>query len=389
MTEQDNRRIKAALDSCLSGVDALPSMRSDILRAAKGEKKVKRSLSKGLVLALVLILMMSSVAVAAGLGMFGQIGQQEHSDSRLPGLENVSTVLEKSFDVGGGVTVTVHQAYYDGSRVFISYSVAGPYDVLETGTGDPGIVNYDWEEKGVIFREQWFVEGPNGQALMSWLDGSEPRWAKRTVVSVHDGMQIGDEYLDIIGGEYYWLEDGTLMSWKECIVPEELAADEVTCSIGVFGGATTYYQTAEALYTSHESLLKTTWHDFTVKKTEARASFFGAVETADWSAKASLTASAIDVKGEILVKGPEGWTEIWTSWENPGKLDYINDWVLYIDGVKAEGHNLDGGVNAREDGTICFTLCYKLDSLTADMKLVPKYRYAGEKPEEAIVLAVK
>ena len=120
MTEQESRRIKAALDDCLSGVDALPSVRPDILRAVKGEKKVKRNLSKGLVLALVLILMMSSVAVAAGLGMFGRIGQQEHSDFRLPGLENVSTVLEKVFDVGGGVTVTVHQAYYDGSRVFIS-----------------------------------------------------------------------------------------------------------------------------------------------------------------------------------------------------------------------------------------------------------------------------
>ena len=69
MTEQENRTIREALSSCLSGVDALPSMRSDILRAVKGEKKVKRKLSKGLVLALVLILMMSSVAVAAGLGM--------------------------------------------------------------------------------------------------------------------------------------------------------------------------------------------------------------------------------------------------------------------------------------------------------------------------------
>ena len=52
MTEQENRKIREALTSCLSGVDALPSMRSDILRAAKGEQKVKRNLSKGLVLAL-------------------------------------------------------------------------------------------------------------------------------------------------------------------------------------------------------------------------------------------------------------------------------------------------------------------------------------------------
>ena len=44
MTEQESRRIKAALDDCLSGVYALPSMRADILRAAKGEMKVKKKL---------------------------------------------------------------------------------------------------------------------------------------------------------------------------------------------------------------------------------------------------------------------------------------------------------------------------------------------------------
>ena len=35
MTEQDKRKIREAMTSCLSGVDALPSMRADILRAAK------------------------------------------------------------------------------------------------------------------------------------------------------------------------------------------------------------------------------------------------------------------------------------------------------------------------------------------------------------------
>lgn len=386
MTEQDKRKIREAMTSCLSGVDALPSMRADILRAAKGEKKVKRSLSKGLVLALVLILMMSSVAVAAGLGLFGQIGQQEHSDSRLPGLENVSTVLNKAFDVGGGVTVTVHQAYYDGSRVFISYSVTGPYDVLETGTGKPDLVNYDQKYDGVTFADMWYVEGPNGQALMSWLDGSEPRWAKTTSVNVHDGLQIGDEYLDIIGGEYYWLEDGTLMSWKECIVPEELAADEVTFSIGVFTTGSAYYQTAEALYTFGVDRGETTWHDFTVKKTEASAALSGMGQTTNWSAEANLIASAIDVKGEVILECPKAWSDLWQTWENPDKTDYIHDWTLYVNGAEVDGYNLNGGVNVLADGKLRFTICYKLDSLTADMKLVPIYCYAGNKVEEAIPL---
>ena len=384
MTEQESRRIKAALDDCLSGVDALPSVRPDILRAVKGEKKVKRNLSKGLVLALVLILMMSSVAVAAGLGLFGQLSQREHSDSRLNGLENVSTVLEKVFDVGGGVTVTVHQAYYDGSRVFISYSVAGPHDVLETGTGKPDLVNYDQKYDGVTFADMWYVEGPNGQALMSWLDGSEPRWAKTTSVNVHDGLQIGETYLDIIGGEYYYLEDGTLMSWKECIVPEELAGDEVTFSIGVFTTGSAYYQTAEALYTFGTERGETTWHDFTVKKAAPGVALTGTAQTADWTATADLIASAIDVKGTVTLQCPESWVTVLDSWENPDKVDYIQYWALYIDGKPVDGYNLDACIYGKEPLT--FGICYKLDALSEDMKLVPEYRYAGEKLDEAIVL---
>ena len=386
MTEQESRRIKAALDDCLSGVDALPSVRPDILRAVKGEKKVKRNLSKGLVLALVLILMMSSVAVAAGLGMFGRIGQQEHSDFRLPGLENVSTVLEKVFDVGGGVTVTVHQAYYDGSRVFISYSVAGPHDVLETATGKPDLVNYDQKYDGVTFADMWYVEGPNGQALMSWLDGSEPRWAKTTSVNVHDGLQIGETYLDIIGGEFYYLEDGTMTSWKECEVPAELAADEVTFSIGVFTTGNAYYQTADALYTFDVDRGATIWYDFTVKKADPGVPLTGTVHNTAWTATAELVASAVDVKGTVTLQCPASWVTALDSWENPDKVDYIQYWALYVDGKPVDGYNLHACIYGKEPLT--FGICYKLDALSKDMKLVPEYRYAGVKPEEAIILTV-
>ena len=387
MMEQDKQKVRAAIADCLSGVEALPSMRADILRAAKGEKKVKRKMNMGLVLALILVLLSTTVAVAAELGLFGQIGQQEHADGRLPKLEQVSAVMDKAFDVGNGVTVTVHQAYYDGSRVFISYSVSGSHDVLETGTGKPDLANYDQKYDGVIFSEMYFVEGPNGQALISWLDGSEPRWAKTTSVNVHDGLQIGDEYLDIIGGEFYYLEDGTLMSWKECEVPAELAADEVTFSIGVFTTGSTYYQTAEALYTFGTERGETTWHDFTVKKTEASTPLTGFSSGDGWHAKAKLTASAIDVKGEIAVKCPESWVEYWETWDAPKDVDCITDWMLYVDDQKAADWCVEG-VSPSCDTQLIFRISCKLDAITPDMKLVPKYRYSGEKPEEAIVLTV-
>ncbi len=60
-----NNPIRAAIDECLSGVDALPSLRGEVLSQTRGEKKVKKRLSVGLVLTIVLVLIaVSALAVA-------------------------------------------------------------------------------------------------------------------------------------------------------------------------------------------------------------------------------------------------------------------------------------------------------------------------------------
>lgn len=325
MTEQDTQKIRAAIADCLSGLDTLPSQRAEILRAAKGETKMKRKMHLGLMLALILALLTTGIAVADALGLFGQLSQQQHADARLTGLEHVSIAVDKDFYIGSDVTLTVNQAYYDGSRVFISYTLEGNYQ----GEG----------------------------------------------IEVHDGMQIGEHYIDIIGGECYDTEDGQRIGWKECVIPAELAGDEVTFSIGTF--------------TVGRVLETTAWHDFTVQKTIAEAAWTGDVRTDVWTARAQVTASAIDVKGEIIQDCPKAWSDLWATWENPEKIDYINDWKLYVDGVRVEGHNLDGGVGVLADGQLRYTLCYKLDNPSADLKLVPVYVHAGEKPEEAIVLTLR
>lgn len=393
-----NQAVHAALDDCLSGVEALPSRRDSILRAAKGEQKVKRKIHLGLVLAIVLMMTMGSVALAAGLGLFGQLGQREDADTRLPALETVSTVMDKTFTTPEGVTVTIQQAYYDGTRVFISYVVEGPYDQITLGEGTPDIVNWDWEEPGetygnlygygVAYRDKGVDESNDTRhQIADYLDGSTPRWAERTYVNVHDGLNIGDEYADIIGGNTYPTEDGKLVGWKECVVPPELAADEVTFTLGTFTSHVTYYQTEDALYTSFGDRAETTWHPFTVKKdASAGTKLSGSAKGVDWQATAELTASAIDVKGEVRVVCPESWHRIWETWENPDKIDTIQDWVLYVAGKPVEGYNLDGGIGGMGGDALVYGVCYRLDSLTEDLRLVPVYGYSGAHVEEGIVL---
>ena len=391
MTELERRNIQEAMASCLSGVDTLPSMRAEILRAAKGEKKMKYHLNKGLVLALILMLMMSSVAVAAGLGLFGQLSQQENADIRLPALDAASTPMEKVFTTPEGVTVTINQAYYDGSRVFVSYAVSGPTKFADLGEGKPDIVNYDWHKPGILYANEIHDASEAGQQLAAWLDGSAPRWGKMTSVYVSDNMDMADgTNLNIIGGggDDIYLEDGSYINWKECEVPADKAADEITVCLCVYTNERTYYQTSDGLYCSFGGITQRNAFPVTIKKS-AVTEMTGSGKGVNWAAEATLTLSAVDLKGEIVVQGPEGWTDIWTSWENPNKLDYINDWTLYVDGMKSESYNLDGSVWTLEDGKVAFGVCYQLDSTGAEIKLVPVYRYAGERLDEAIVLTTK
>ena len=391
MTEQENRKIKEAMTSCLSGVDALPSRRGEILRAAKGEMNVKRKMNLGLVVALILVLLSTTVAVAAELGLFGLLSQQENTDVRLPALDNAATPVGQVFTTPEGVTVTINQAYYDGNRVFVSYAVAGPTKFAELGEGAPDIVNYDWEKPGVTYANEIFDSSEVGQQLAAWLDGSAERWGKISTVYISDNMEMADGTdMNIIGGgdEDIYQADGSYINWKECEVPADKAADEITVCLSVFTNERTYYQTQDSLCYSYGGITQRSQFPITIRKAAVQE-MTGTGKGADWTAEAQLTLSAVDLKGEIIVEGPEGWTDIWTSWENPGQLDYINDWRLYVDGVKADGDNLDGSVWTLEDGKVAFGVCYKLDSTGAEIKLAPVYRYAGEVLDEAIVLTTK
>ena len=68
--------VRAALDDCLSGIDAMPSLRYDIMQKVRGETVVKKKLSVGFVLAMVLVLIVMG-AIAAVLLTGREFVEQE------------------------------------------------------------------------------------------------------------------------------------------------------------------------------------------------------------------------------------------------------------------------------------------------------------------------
>ncbi len=389
MKDVTNQAVRAAIDDCLSGVESMPSVRAQVLNQVRGEVKVKKKLSVGIVFAMLLTVLMAGAALAAGLGLFGQIGERENSDARLPALERVAESVGASFTTDDGVTITIDQAYYDGNRVFISYTKTGPFDLLSMGEGIPeNLGECDWALPGEKFGDSLGIDGPDHQLMVAHLDGSAPRWAKRIYVSTHDGLRSGDTDLEIIGGETYLTEDGTLVGWKECVVPEEIAAEELVVSIGTFTTATTYYQDETGLYLYYGDCPAAVWHPFTVKKdTTGGQQLVGESAGEGWTAQATLTASAIDIKGELILSCPQDWVEIERTWENPKGLNYIGEWHVYMDGVRDK----DGGVewvSSGVDGQLTFGLCCKVDAAVKTIRLVPVYSKTGESMAEAITLKI-
>lgn len=389
MKNVTNQAVRAAIDDCLSGVESMPSVRVQVLNQVRGEVKVKKKLSLGIVFAMLLTVLMAGAALAAGLGLFGQIGERENSDARLPALERVAESVGASFTTDDGVTITIDQAYYDGSRVFISYTKTGPFDLLSMGEGMPeNLGECDWALPGEKFGDSLGIDGPDHQLMVAHLDGSAPRWAKRIYVSTHDGLRSGDTDLEIIGGETYLTEDGTLVGWKECVVPEEVAAEELVVSIGTFTTTTTYYQDETGLYLYYGDRPAAVWHPFTVRKdTTGGQQLVGESAGEGWTAQATLTASAIDIKGELVLSCPQDWVEIERTWENSKGLNYIGEWHVYMDGVRDK----DGGVewvSSGVDGQLTFGLCCKVDAAVKTIQLVPVYSKTGENMAEAITLKI-
>ena len=126
-----------------------------------------------LIFAVSLLMLSVSAAEEAEAGLFGELIATDYSDERLAALDAAAEKVSVS-QTAGSATVEVSQAYYEGNRVFISYTVSGPAEVL-------------------------------------------------------DGLELENgSYADIIAGGEAPQENGPAIGWKECVVPEDETADPQT-----------------------------------------------------------------------------------------------------------------------------------------------------------------
>ncbi|MBQ8082129.1 MAG: DUF4179 domain-containing protein [Clostridia bacterium] len=393
---KDQERIRQAIDHTLAGMQGDPWLAGKILRDATEEKPImKRKLTFGLIMAIILILTLGT-ALAASLGLFGQLGQRhEWSDARLPDLDQVSDTVNLSYTTAGGNTVTIHQAYYDGARVFVSYSIEGNPIKLTLNEGRAGLERWHSETPAAEFWDSTGSEYSYWQPMREWLTSGTERNAVVESLSAHDGLFLmkgdwfdPDIYLDIYYGDSEETADGSIVGWKECHVPEELqGAEELNVALVIFGSTSVYEhadQTVRTFYQREQEFPI----PFTVKKANDSRPMSGQFEASDYQTQAQMTWSRIDLSGTVTLACPGAWLPYY-DWSGDGPddaLDAIDGFRLYSDGKPLENSGRGEEGMSWEDGKIIFHLLYRHGGVDRALSLVPVYRLTGEHPDEGLPL---
>ena len=270
---------------------------------------------KIMVLLLAASLLAFSAPAAFASGLFSEMADTEYSDERLPLLDQVAETVSKSL-TESSVTVEISQARYEGNRVYISYRASSR--ILE-----------------------------------------------------QDGLNLEDgAYADIIAGGSIQKEDGSVVGWKECIVPEDETAD---------------MQTFFLVYSIPESNGKYML-GITLKHHEYDQFLQGTSPAAGYQARAILYEGKIDLKGTVVLTSPEQAAS-WLAWqegEESTGTDVISCWNLYQNG-ELVSCDLYGASEVLTDGVAFSVMFPYIEDLTG-LALVPEYSGAGEKPDEAIIL---
>ena len=383
---EEQEKVQKAMNAALSGLREDPFLAGRVLANAKGEKPMKKKLSFSIVTAVVLIVLSISVALAAGLRLFGELSGTYAGDPRLTALEQIAVPVGLEWTTEDGITVQIEQAYYEGSRVFISYRVSGNWNATVLHEGTPDIVNFDDVEENFIAAENMMSDIPERNAALQQMDGSQPIWLECRDANLHDGLFLADgTYLDIIGGDGIVQEDGSWIGWKECEIPEERIADTLEFKAVLYRVSSVLYQKGTTYATSYEQG-ESTDLPFTLTRNKNFIGLSGTSSGENWQAEASLLMGQIDLRGSIFVTCPESWIAYWNSWDDVSAEDgMITDWHLY------RGSELinDCGVEAiwcNEENQLVFEVVFPRMGSRQGLTLVPVYADETKDPDHAIPL---
>ena len=273
--------------------------------------------------------------------------------------------------------------------MFISYRMSGDWisTVLHEGTPDGGIT-WDWVEENMIAAQTMTSDEPVRQQAILQLDGQSQRWIDSTEKGLLDGLSLVDgTYLDIIGGDSIIQDDGSVIGWKECEIPDDCLEETLTFQARLYRNHSIMYQDGTTYRQSTERGEMTTF-ELTLTQNTDLTRLKGSGSGSNYTAVAELTAGHIDLRGTITVTCPDTWIQVWNTWENPDHIDMIEDWFLYFNDEVISENGLQG-VGLSGENRLVFEVMFDAVNDLTGITLVPVYQNRQPHIEEAIILNIE
>lgn len=371
-----SRSVREQIDNGLSGVRMSPEMKARVLsRAMKGEKRMKRKLSTGLVIAVAMALLLTGTALAAAQNIFGRFAENRRESASIErNLEIASQNANVKKSVAG-LELAVNQTFYDGETLTLAYTTpATIYEDWQPGETERAAM----QEAGKM---PWWAEGKlsPGKGLLY------------THAVIGDGCELLDgTYINPSVGDSQTMKDGSTISWIQFETPLPEAArgrDELGIRLDLLGfKAAAYMDEAGKIYTLPDERPSEKL-ELTVPRTVGTVASELEQMMDGYTAKLSVTVGRgmnTLVRATITLEGvPREWEQIVIAMKDEG--DAIVDYALYIDGEQAPP--FEGGIRWAGENKIEFTFSYT-QTAGREYRFVPTYTKSGEKPDEALVIVL-
>lgn len=250
---QENDRLRHAIDTTLSGLAEDPWLAQRVLSKAKGEEKVKKKLSIGFILAMVVVLAAVSAAIAATVNLFEKLGQFEPRFAEIAPKATLQAAAPVTTDSAetGPVTAAITNAYYDGDALLIGYTVQSQ-TVYERFTPTVDQLAQMQQADAEMAEESANITENYAAELMQAQQNGTPWGIVRYSISVSDHTYINGT---VDAGPWVETEDEAQPGYFAAIrdiedLPEEVRGlDALNISIAVhqnalytyFDGKTYYY----------------------------------------------------------------------------------------------------------------------------------------------------
>ena len=337
MKRESEWNIRQEIDEALSFLDERPSLYPAIMRRIAEEKRARRRVPVTLAFAILMTLVLGGMAVAAGLGLFGQLRErkvEEMSFNRLGLLEDAAVVMGETRRVivpvqngaakpetardqvllsqqGREYELTIDQVYCDGRKLYYAYTLRMAGERLSLHAGKAiGFEGWDEAYPGERFVDVFDtgLGDAENQCAGDWLDGHKHGYVVRHNAFVGDGAKLpdGTEMNPIDSGSEQ-VDADTMTAYYEVALPEGYVAGEmVEFVLTVMTSDTVYAQDEAGVY---RATIFDRANSVDVKVSApvtGSTSMLTGEGTADgYAAKAELRVSDVDLSGSVRIEAPQ------------------------------------------------------------------------------------